>query len=198
MKSLRLWFLFALLNTSFVVMIAFEVRRVAIQTSDWRDIIVMGRGYIHTLDENGNHPMWLRSAHLGINQDSLLCAKVNDELRLLEPRISIPSEWMEINIDLYGRITVSDPGSAGLSIGTIPVTTFLGDESGDPIRVTNPENRLGPPHMQLAGESGAGLLMQRTALQYCLPLTVRTLLTVFMFVLLALSGFWYTWKTQWR
>jgi hypothetical protein len=158
--------------------IAFELRPVIHPTTDWRDLAVCGRGYIHTVDDNGEKPIWLRCVRLAINLNGVLCAAVDGELRPLEPRITIPSDWTVIHIDSIGGVTVNLSDSAGLAIGALPLTTFTGEELGDPILIRNEDNRLGPPTIAEPGSSGGGLLMQRASIEYSVPLSRRVLITL--------------------
>jgi flagellar basal body rod protein FlgG len=196
MISIRSILFIAMPLITVLATMATQLRRCANDTVDWQDLSVSGRGYIHTVDENGNNPVWLRYARLTLNANSQLCAKVDSEYRLLEPPITVPSDWIRIDIDTYGRVTVNTPGSAGLSIGSIQLTTFSGEEIGDPISTTNVDDHLGPPMIQEPGVSGAGHLMQRSSLQYCLPFTSRTILIIGFPMILLTAGIWYTWRKK--
>ena len=192
MKSIRSWLLIAIPFFASVAMVSTELRRSTNSTTDWRDLAVSGRGYIHVVDENGENSIWLRYARLAINSNGLLCATVDGKLRPLEPQITVPSDWTRIDIDTNGRITVNTSGSAGISIGTLYLTTFYGEELGDPISISNEEDRLGPPVVNEPGSSGAGFLMQRTSLVFTIPLTQRTLVVLSFAVIWLSGGLWYT------
>lgn len=175
-----------------IAMAATELRRSTIPSSNWRDVAVSGRGYIHTVDENGDNPIWLRCVRLAINANGLLCATVDGELRPLEPSISVPSDWTRIDIDTVGRVTINTSGSAGLSIGSIQLTTFFGEVPGDPIMTTNDNDQLGPPVTNEPGSSGAGFLMQRATLDHVMPLTRRNIVIFAITIIWLTGGIWYT------
>ena len=194
MKSFRNWLFVAMPMVALLAMAATELRRSTIPSSDWRDLAVIGRGYIHTVDSNGENPIWLRCVRLAINVNGLLCASVDGELRPLEPSISVPSDWTRIDIDTVGLITINTSVSTGTPIGSIPLTTFFGEVPGDPITTTNVDDRLGPPVTSEPGSSGAGLLMQRATLDHVMPLTRRTLIALAFAVIWMSLGLWYTQK----
>lgn len=192
MKSVRNWLFVAMPFIALIAMAATEIRRSIIPSSDWRELAVSGRGYIHTVDETGENPIWLRCVRLAINPNGLLCATVDGNLRPLEPPITVPNDWNRIDIDTLGRVTANTSGSPGLSIGSIQLTTFSGEVLGDPISTTNEDNRLGPPVASAPGNSGAGFLMQRASLEYVMPLTRRTLVALAVALIWLSSGLWYT------
>lgn len=194
MTSVRNWLFVAMPLIALFAMAATEVRRSTIQTSDWHDLTISGRGYIHSVDENGENPIWLRYVRLAINPHGLLCANVDGILRPLEPAISIPSDWERIDIDSVGRVIVNTSGFAGLSIGSIHLTTFSAEVLGDPISTTNEDNRLGPPTTDEPGRSGAGFLLQGASLEYVLPLTRRTIVALSFTAIWLSGGLWYSQK----
>ena len=174
-----------------ITLSALESRRSIHPTADWRDLAVCGRGYIHTVNDLGEDPIWLRYVRLAINSNGILCASVDGDLRPLEPPITIPSEWTVIHIDSIGGVTVNLSDSAGLPIGAIPLTTFTGEDLGDPMLIRNEGDRLGPPMIDEPGRSGGGLLLQRATIEYSLPLTRRTVIVlVAAAVLFAVGLFW--------
>lgn len=194
MTSVRSWLVVAIPLIALFAMAATEVRRSTIPSSDWHDLAISGRGYIHTVDENGENPIWLRYARLAINPHGLLCANVDGNLRPLEPAISIPSDWERIDIDTVGRVTVNTSGSAGLSIGSIHLTTFSAEVLGDPTSTTNEDNQFGPPTTDEPGRSGAGFLVQRSSLEYVIPLTRRTIVALSFAAIWFSGGLWYNQK----
>jgi hypothetical protein len=191
-RSLGRWFLVLIPIVALVTMALLEVRRSINLTADWRDLAVCGRGYIHTVDDNGENPIWLRYVRLAINLNGVLCASVDGELRPLEPRVTIPSDWTAIDIDSVGDITINTSDSSGLAIGAMLLTTFVGDERDDPILIRNEDDRLGPPTIAEPGSSGGGLLMQRATIEYSLPLTRRTV------IMLVAATVWFAVGLFWR
>ena len=151
-----------------------EIRKSTVATTDWRDLTVNGRGYIHTVDQQYESPMWLRSLQLGINQSGQLCCHHRGDLRPLEPTITIPSDWTKIEIAKDGSVSINSSGSVGVTIGAISLTTFFGDINDDSVNEEDVENRIGPPMECQPGNSGAGHLDQYTAKQFCIPITWRS------------------------
>jgi flagellar basal body rod protein FlgG len=150
-----------------------EIRESTVVTTDWRDLTVNGRGYIHTVDQQYENPVWLRSIRLGINQTGQLCCLLAGDLRPLEPQITIPSDWTKIDIAKDGSVTINSPGSVAITVGEISLTTFDGDIHDESVSEEDVENRIGPPIECRPGSSGAGHLDQYTAKQFCLPITWR-------------------------
>ncbi len=60
MKSVRTWLFFVMPVFALMAMATTELRRSTNPSADWRDLAINGRGYIHTVDENGENPSWLR------------------------------------------------------------------------------------------------------------------------------------------
>ncbi len=194
MKSIRVWLFGLFPLIAIASMIATDFRSSLVATNDWRDLSINGRGYIETVDGNGENPSWARSVRLGVNQFGLLCANVKGSLRPFEPPIHVQSGWTRIEIDTNGQIKIGTPGSSEISIGSIFLTMFFGEDVNASVQLENPDDRFGPPMVVEPGSSGAGYLMQRTAFQYCLPLTLRTSLAFAFFALWLTGGIVFTWK----
>ena len=165
-----------------------DVRRVVVPTHDWRDLCVSGRGYIETVDDNGENPIWFRSIVLCLNQNSQLCANVDGKPRLLEPPISVPPDWTQIDVSEQGTVLWSGGGTSGQTIGGVSLSLFAGDDLNESDRIANPEDRIGVPMRSEPGMQGAGVLKQRAALLYCVPLTVRSTVAFTFFALWVLGG----------
>jgi flagellar basal body rod protein FlgG len=173
MKSIRILLVGFMPLIAAAALLFGEIRKSTVTTKDWRDLMVSGRGYIHTVDQQYENPIWLRSIKLGINQQGELCCQLAGDLRPLEPTIMIPSDWTKIDIAKDGSVTINSPAGVGTSIGGISLTTFYGDVTDDSISEEDVENRIGPPFECQPGSSGAGHLDQYTAKQFCLPITWR-------------------------
>ncbi len=183
MKSTRAWFvgLFPLL--AILTIVGMDIRRVAVQTLDWRDLCIDGRGYIETRDDNGANPVWLRCIRLGVDQTGQLCANVDGEMRPIEPIVNIPSDWTEIDIDENGTVRIPDSNSTGVTIGMLNLTVFAGEDSLGSTSVSGSIDRLGPPMVVEPGEQGAGKLLQGMAFQYCLPFSSKTIVALVWMVI---------------
>ena len=176
MRSIRV-FLFVLFPIAAVVsLISSECHRSLIATIDWRDLSIQGRGYIKTVDDAGESPVYVRFARLGVNQFGWLCLNLDGTLRPIEPHIPIPSDWTHIVVDQEGNVTIGNHGASGQSVvGQISVSLFAGDDVNEAVQIRDPSERMGAPVECLPGQNGAGHLMQRYANQYCIAITYRTL-----------------------
>lgn len=153
-----------------------EIRQSTIATTNWQDLTVNGRGYIETVDERFENRIWLRAVQLGLNQSGQLCACLKGEFRPIEPTIHIPSDWTKLSIDKDGSVLVKHAGQIESLVGSIHLTMFLGDVNDAIVTENDVENRIGPPMQCEPGHHGAGHLDQYVSKQYCLPLTVRSIL----------------------
>jgi flagellar basal body rod protein FlgG len=171
-----------------------ELRKSTVATTDWRDVTVDGRGYIHTVDERYENSIWLRSVHLGIDATGRLCGQIKGELRPLTPAIDIPSDWTKISIGSEGSVTVDFPGNVGISVGTILLTTFQGDVVDQSVNEVDVEQRLGVPMECQPSENGTGQVEQFTAQQFCLPITFRSI-TSLIIACLASLHIYYSFKS---
>ncbi len=174
MKSIRIMLLGLMPAIAAAMLIFGENRKSTVATTDWRDLTVSGRGYIQTVDQQYENPIWLRSIQLGINPSGQLCCQLAGDLRPLEPTITIPSNWTKIDIAKDGIVTINSLGSVGTTVGAISLTTFFGDINDESVREEDVENRIGPPLECQPGSSGAGHLDQYTAKQFCIPITWRS------------------------
>lgn len=154
-----------------------EIRKSPVETTDWRDLTVSGRGYIHTVDEQYENSIWLRSLKLGINQSGQLCCQLAGELRPLEPVIIIPSDWTKIDIAKDGTVSINTPGCSGIRVGAISLAMFLGDVNAESVGEDDVEERFGPPSECQPGSDRAGCLDQYTKRQFCIPMTWRSVLS---------------------
>jgi flagellar basal body rod protein FlgG len=156
-------------------LITSESHRSLIATIDWRDLSIQGRGYLKTVDDAGENPVYVRFARLGVNPLGWLCLNLDGTLRPIDPHILIPSEWTHIAVDQQGNVTIGNQGASGQSVGQISVTLFAGDDVNESVHIRDPSERMGEPMECLPGQNGAGLLMQRYANQYGIAITYRTL-----------------------
>lgn len=173
-----------------------DVRTVAVATLDWRDLCVNGRGYIETVDDKGENPVWFRCIRLCVNQNGLLCANVKGSMRPIEPPIRIPNDWTHIEINERGEVLIGNSFVSGQTIGSISLSLFNGDDLLDATKVDEFNDQMGAPSTAEPGNNGAGYLMQRTALQYCIPLTHRMCLASAFFALWLAGGIVYSHKMQ--
>ena len=188
MKSIRSWLFGMFPLVAIASLIAIDLRKSVVITNDWRDLTVIGRGYIETLDDNGVKPIWFRSVRMGIVQFGLLSAHVGGVLRPFEPPVNVPSDWTRIDIDTKGQVTIGTSSSSGISIGSISLTTFWGEDVNEDHQIENAEDQMGPPSVSEPGSGGTGYLKQSAAIQYCLPLNVKSAVTFSFVVLWIVAG----------
>lgn len=186
MSSIRFWLFGFFPLAAAVSLLAMDVRKSFVTTTDWRDLAVDGCGYIETRDDEGLNPIWFRSVRMGVNQHGWLSAHIGGALRPIEPPIPIPSGWTRINIDTKGEVTFASSGSSGVTIGLISLTTFAGDDVNESNRIENAEDRMGPPIVAEPGSDGAGYLKQYAAIQYSLPVNAKFVIA-FSFVIVWLA-----------
>ena len=106
MSSIRA-FLFVFFPLGAVVsLIASECHRSATATGDWRDLSIKGRGYLKTVDDAGENPIFVRRARLGVSKFGWLSVNINGSLRPMDEHIPIPSDWTRIDIDQDGKVIV--------------------------------------------------------------------------------------------
>ena len=102
MRALRFILLGLVPLVALVSFLASEVRQANVLTTDWRDLTVVGRGYIKTVDASFENPLWLRTVRLEIDPQGILCANYNGSLRPIDPIINVPSDWTHLAIDTKG------------------------------------------------------------------------------------------------
>ncbi|MFO0939418.1 MAG: hypothetical protein U0930_01490 [Pirellulales bacterium] len=173
MSSLRMSLLGIMPIVAVAALLCSEVRKSTSDTTDWRDVSVYGRGYIRTIDARGEKSIWFKSVHLDLNQQGELCVAWAGELRPIEPRIIVPTDWAKIEIRSDGQVIMNDSGSTGITIGSIPLTNFFGNVTKDRVTQEEVDNGLGPPFECSAGTQGTGQLIQFTEINYSLPLRLR-------------------------
>lgn len=163
-----------------------EIRKSAIDTTDWRDVTVNGRGYIHTVNAQGEQSIWFRSVHLELNISGELCVNWAGELRRIEPRIVVPTDWRKIEILKDGSVTINDSESSVVLIGSINLTNFLGDVTKELVTQQDVDNGLGSPFECAAGTQGTGDLIQFTEISYTLPLSSQVVVAISLTVAYAM------------
>lgn len=170
---LLLFVFFPISALSFLV--ATDIRRNLVFTGDWRDIAVCGKGYFETIDTQETNRIWSRSVRLVVDFDGTLGTRIDGEFRRIEPNVCIPNDYEMIHIDTSGNVSVHQNGMIGSTqLGSLSVNTFSGDEQPDTFDEVYADEHLGSRMESLAGEAGAGYIMQGYTYQYCLPLTLRT------------------------
>lgn len=174
MKSIQLLLLGFTPAIAAATLLFGEARKTTIATTNWRDLTVNGRGHIHTVDQRNENPIWLRSIQLGINHDGQLCSQRAGELRPLEPRVTIPSDFTRIDIAKDGSVTIESSGNVATTVGQISLSIFSGDIDDEVFHQRHIENRIDTPMACLTGSNGAGHLDQYTTIQFCIPITWRT------------------------
>lgn len=183
MRSFQVWLFYLIPLISIASLMATEVRVSLVATKDWRDVAVVGRGYVQTVDDDGENPIWFKELRLCINREGVLCADVDGKHRRIEPTVNVPSDWNSLAIGFDGAVTVSSSSFAGNEIGSIALGVFLGDDLEHASRLEDHERKMWAPIIDLPGRSGAGQIMQRNRFQHCLPLTMKTKICFFCLII---------------
>ena len=196
MRSIRAFLFVFFPFAAAVSLIASECHRSLTATIDWRDLSIQGRGYLKTVDDAGENPIFVRVAHLGVNQFGWLSVNIDGTLRPIDRHIPIPSDWTRIEIDQEGHITVGSPGMTGTNVGQIGITLFPGDDVNKSVQLRDTSDRMGEPMECEPGKNGAGYLMQRHAYQYCIAVTNRTAIAVACATFAIVICSWYAFQNN--
>ncbi len=176
MRALRFILLGLIPLVALVSFLASAVRRSNVLTTDWRDLTVVGRGYIKTVDASSETPLWLRTVRLEIDPQGILCANYNGGLRPIEPIINVPSEWTQVVIAPSGQVSMGNPVGSDSIIGQMSLSLNYAS-SAEP-EVLKLSDASAPLVEVQPGESGSGFLMQRVTTQRCIPIDGRTLSSI--------------------
>jgi hypothetical protein len=127
------------------------------------DLAVFGRGYFVLMDPATGSYRYTRHGHLTLNANGdLVYVWLNDELPL-EPQITLPPDWVDLEVGRSGLLSVRQAGNALHSIlGQMQLASFINEEG---LRETEPglyeeTDRSGPARITEPGSNGAGVVLQ--------------------------------------
>jgi flagellar basal-body rod protein FlgG len=128
------------------------------RTDNPMDIAVQGAGFIELVAGDGS-PAYTRGGTLQINADGYL--STSDGL-VLKQRIHVPAEVRTLTISPDGEVVGSDGKSKERALGRIDLVTFANPQGLQPLgaSVYRATAEAGDPLTAIAGEGGAGRLMQ--------------------------------------
>jgi len=160
--SLRTLLLLLIPAAAVVAVAVREGKPRLVHTGDPFDLAIAGRGYFCVTDEFGDNPRYTRGGKLVINQYNQLAFLVGKELVLLRPNITLPSDYLSVEIDVDGRVLVSQSGQKDLSQqGQLELATFGSANLPilrEPVFAVTAE--LGAPTISSPNEFGAGQIKQ--------------------------------------
>lgn len=129
------------------------------------DVAIRGRGFfmIRIYDDLGEGIGYTRDGNFFINADGDMVLGGADGF-LLEPPVTVPTDYLTISISPAGQVSVTTPGSVSSSVaGTIELANFTNPEGmvkiGDNLYVRSDSS--GDPEISDPGGNGAGRLVQR-------------------------------------
>lgn len=194
MRALRYILLRLIPLVALVSFLASEIRLSNVLTTDWRDLTVVGRGYIKTVDAGSEYPLWLRTVRLEIDPQGILCANYNGSLRPIDPIINVPSDWTHLVIDTSGQVFKGNPVGSDTIIGQMSLS--LDYASSVEPEVLFESDALAPLVEAQPGVSGSGFLMQRMTTQRCIPIGWRTLSSIVLTVVVCAfaTSYLFAWR----
>lgn len=160
--SLRTLLLLVIPAAAVVAVAVREGKPRLVQTDDPSDLAITGRGYFCVTDESGDNPRYTRGGKLVVNQYNQLAFSIGKELVLLWPNITIPSDYLSVEINADGRVLVSTPGQKELlQQGQLELATFGSANLpilNEPLFAVTDE--LSSPTLSSPNEFGAGQTKQ--------------------------------------
>lgn len=167
-----------------------SARLAMVETGDPFDLAILGRGYLQTVDESRENPMFHRSLKLAINRDGQLCGFVKGSLRVLEPGITLPPDQERVHIAREGAVSIEKSGSWA-QVGGISLNCFAGENIRQNEAEFQQNDEMGAASPLTPGQQGAGYLMQGYREQYVIPLGITNWIAITLAFITVAGYIWY-------
>jgi hypothetical protein len=127
------------------------------------DVAIFGRGYLQVLDLESGETYYTRCGRLSVNADGRLFVRHASDVWQLDPAITVPSDWVSMDIDKDGSVAITDgTNRRHVQIGAIQLARFTNDEGLQEV-VPNLYAKSETSGVAVVGEPGSnglGLLQQ--------------------------------------
>jgi hypothetical protein len=129
------------------------------------DVRIAGQGYFMVEDFQSSRRGYVRNGRLSLNSNGQLCIGWGPSRGdwVLQPQITIPSDYVDIAISHDGIVTVSQNGnSLRQQVGQLPLARFINTEGLHEILegIYEETDKSGAPMVAIPGLQGMGYLEQ--------------------------------------